>query len=55
LFKRKANLDYVLPLPFVDVQRPKENKEDYSSELREKCAQKEFDRADVVRDVRVAR
>jgi len=34
------------------VQRPKKNKEDHSSELREKCAQKGFDRADIVRDVR---
>ena len=36
----------------VDAQRSKKNKEDHSSESREKCAQKGFDRADIVRDVR---
>jgi len=30
----------------------KRNNEDHSSECTEKCAQKEFDRADIVRDVR---
>ena len=36
----------------VDAHRSKKNKKDHSSECREKCAQKVFDRADIVRDVR---
>jgi hypothetical protein len=38
--------------PWWSMQRSTENKEDHSSEWMEKCAQKVFDRAGIVRDVR---
>jgi hypothetical protein len=34
------------------MQRVKENEQDHSPEWMEKCVQKGFDRADIVRDVR---
>jgi hypothetical protein len=37
------------------MQRSKKNDRDHSQESVEKCAQKEFDRADIVRDVRLKR
>jgi hypothetical protein len=37
------------------MQRSKKNDRDHSQESVEKCAQKEFDRADIVRDVRLMR
>jgi hypothetical protein len=36
----------------VDGRGSKENEEDHSQEWMAKCAQKEFDRASIVRDVR---
>jgi hypothetical protein len=39
--------------PWSSMQRAKENEQDHSAERTEKCCQKEFDRADIVRDVRL--
>jgi len=36
----------------VVVKHSERSKQDHSPECREKCVQKEFDRADIVRDVR---
>ena len=36
--------------PWSSTQRLKKGKEDHSYESTEKCAQKGFDRADIVRD-----
>jgi hypothetical protein len=41
--------------PWSSTQRLKKGKEDHSYESTEKCAQKGFDRADIVRDFRFSR
>jgi hypothetical protein len=39
----------------VNVEKSKQNNKDHSSKCTEQCAQKRFDRADIVRDVRLPR